>query len=37
MPVLLKVCNNVNMKNVVKIVESVKSLDVKLLNQLNVL
>ena len=37
MPILLTVCNNVSMENVIKFVESVKSLNVKLLNQLNVL
>ena len=36
-PILLTVCNNINMKNVIKFVKSVKLLDVKLLNQLNVL
>ena len=37
MPILLTVCNNVSMENVIKFGESVKSLNVKLLNQLNVL
>ena len=36
-PILLTVCNNIDMKNVIKFAKSVKSLDVNLLNQLNVL
>ena len=36
-PILLTVYNNIKMKNVIKVVKSVKSLDAKLLNQLNVL
>ena len=35
-PILLTVYNNINMKKVIKFVKSVKLLDVKLLNQLNV-
>ena len=33
--ILLTVCNNITMKNVINFVKSVQSLDVKLLNQLN--
>ena len=36
-PTLLAVSNNISMKNVIKFVKTVKSLNVKLLNQLNVL
>ena len=35
MPILLTVCSNINMKNVMKFVKSVKLLGAKLLNQLN--
>ena len=37
MPILLTVCNNISMKNVIKRVKSVKLLNVKLLNKLNVM
>ena len=34
-PILLTVCNNISMKNVIKCVESINLLNVKVLNQLN--
>ena len=34
-PILMPVCNNISMKNVIKLVKSVKLLNVKLFNQLN--
>ena len=36
MPILLTVCNNSGMKNVIKHLKSVKLLNVKFFNQLNV-
>ena len=35
MSILLTVCNNISMKNVIKCVKSVKLLNLKLLNHLN--
>ena len=37
MPILLAICNNISMKNVIKCVKSLKLLNVEFLNQTNAL